>query len=117
AILSPSPRGEGRGEGHRRVHQPTVSANPFGPQIDPTQIDPTQIITIVSGLPRSGTSLMMQLLVAAGREALTDSKRAADEDNPLGYFEFEKSIELARDTSWLQKARGKVVKIVAQLLP
>jgi len=60
---------------------------------------------------------MMQLLVAAGREALTDSKRAADEDNPLGYFEFEKSTELARDTSWLQKARGKVVKIVAQLLP
>jgi predicted AlkP superfamily phosphohydrolase/phosphomutase/tetratricopeptide (TPR) repeat protein len=112
AILSPSPRGEGRGEGDRRVHQPTVSANPFGPQIDPTQI-----ITIVSGLPRSGTSLMMQLLVAAGREALTDSKRAVDEDNPLGYFEFEKSIELAKDTSWLQQARGKVVKIVAQLLP
>ena len=85
--------------------------NTFGPDIDPTQI-----ITIVSGLPRSGTSLMMQLLVAAGREALTDSKRAADEDNPLGYFEFEKSIELARDTSWLPQARGKVVKIVAQLL-
>jgi hypothetical protein len=60
---------------------------------------------------------MMQLLIAAGREALTDSKRAADEDNPLGYFEFEKSIELAKDTSWLQQARGKFVKIVAQLLP
>jgi predicted AlkP superfamily phosphohydrolase/phosphomutase/tetratricopeptide (TPR) repeat protein len=87
-------------------------ANTFAPEVDPSQI-----ITIVSGLPRSGTSLMMQLLVAAGREALTDSKRAADEDNPLGYFEFEKSIELARDTSWLQQARGKVVKIVAQLLP
>jgi predicted AlkP superfamily phosphohydrolase/phosphomutase/tetratricopeptide (TPR) repeat protein len=90
----------------------SVLANRFGPQIDTTQI-----ITIVSGLPRSGTSLMMQLLVAAGRAALTDSKRAADEDNPLGYFEFEKSIELAKDTSWLQQARGKVVKIVAQLLP
>jgi hypothetical protein len=60
---------------------------------------------------------MMQLLVAAGREALTDSKRAADEDNPLGYFEFEKAIELAKDSSWLEHARGKVVKIVAQLLP
>ena len=60
---------------------------------------------------------MMQLLVAAGRVALTDSKRVADADNPLGYFEFEKAIELAKDTSWLQQARGKVVKIVAQLLP
>jgi predicted AlkP superfamily phosphohydrolase/phosphomutase/tetratricopeptide (TPR) repeat protein len=87
-------------------------APPFGPDVDPTQI-----ITIVSGLPRSGTSLMMQLLSAAGREALTDSKRAADTDNPLGYFEFEKATELAKDTSWLQQARGKVVKIVAQLLP
>jgi predicted AlkP superfamily phosphohydrolase/phosphomutase/tetratricopeptide (TPR) repeat protein len=110
--LSPSPWGEGRGEGDRRVHQSTVSANHFG-----SEVDPAQIITIVSGLPRSGTSLMMQLLVAAGRQALTDSKRAADQDNPLGYFEFEKAIELAKDTSWLQQARGKVVKIVAQLLP
>jgi predicted AlkP superfamily phosphohydrolase/phosphomutase/tetratricopeptide (TPR) repeat protein len=84
----------------------------FGPEIDPSQI-----ITIVSGLPRSGTSLMMQLLVAAGREPLTDAKRTADADNPLGYFEFEKTTELAKDTSWLQQARGKVVKIVAQLLP
>ena len=84
----------------------------FGPEVDPTQI-----ITIVSGLPRSGTSLMMQLLVAGGREALTDAKRAADEDNPLGYLEFEKAAELAKDTSWLQQGRGKVVKIVAQLLP
>src|SRR4029077_16977405 len=84
----------------------------FGPQVDAAQI-----ITIVSGLPRSGTSMMMQLLVAAGREALTDSKRPADEDNPLGYFEFEKTLELAKDVSWLPQARGKVVKIVAQLLP
>ena len=80
-------------------------------------IDPTQIITIVSGLPRSGTSLMMQLLVAGGREALTDAKRPSDEDNPLGYFEFEKAIQLAKDVSWLAQARGKIVKIVAQLLP
>jgi predicted AlkP superfamily phosphohydrolase/phosphomutase/tetratricopeptide (TPR) repeat protein len=81
------------------------------------EVDPTQVITIVSGLPRSGTSLMMQLLVAAGRQALADAKRAADEDNPLGYFEFEKATELAKDNSWLNQARGKVVKIVAQLLP
>ena len=81
------------------------------------EVDPRQIITVVSGLPRSGTSMMMQLLVAAGREALADAKRAADEDNPLGYFEFEKTVHLAKDASWVPQARGKVVKLVAQLLP
>ncbi len=83
----------------------------------PETLDRSQIITVVSGLPRSGTSLMMQLLVAAGREALTDHKRGADADNPLGYYEFEQVLDLARDTSWIPQARGKVVKIVAQLLP
>src|SRR5206468_12634935 len=82
-----------------------------------TTSNPSQIITVVSGLPRSGTSLMMQLLTAAGRETLSDGKRAADEDNPLGYFEFEKTPELAKDISWLPQARGKAVKVVAQLLP
>jgi len=80
-------------------------------------VDSRQIVTVVSGLPRSGTSMMMQILVAAGREVLTDGKRVADEDNPQGYFEFEKTLELARNSSWLPQARGKVVKIVAQLLP
>jgi predicted AlkP superfamily phosphohydrolase/phosphomutase/tetratricopeptide (TPR) repeat protein len=80
-------------------------------------VDPKQIITVVSGLPRSGTSLMMQLLVAAGREALTDGKRSADADNPLGYYEFAQVLDLAKDVSWIPQARGKVVKIVAQLLP
>jgi len=91
---------------------PSDSPSPFD-----STIDPAGIITIVSGLPRSGTSMMMQLLVAAGREALTDSKRVPDEDNPLGYFEFEKTIDLAKDISWVPQARGKVVKVVAQLLP
>jgi predicted AlkP superfamily phosphohydrolase/phosphomutase/tetratricopeptide (TPR) repeat protein len=80
-------------------------------------VDRRQIITVVSGLPRSGTSLMMQLLVAAGRVAWTDGKRGADADNPLGYYEHEKTLELAKDDSWVPNARGKVVKIVAQLLP
>ena len=61
--------------------------------------------------------MMMQLLAAGGKEVLTDAKRSADEDNPLGYLEFEKAQNLARDVSWLPQARGKVVKIVAQLLP
>jgi predicted AlkP superfamily phosphohydrolase/phosphomutase/tetratricopeptide (TPR) repeat protein len=81
------------------------------------EVEPQQIITVVSGLPRSGTSLMMQLLVAAGREALTDGKRGADADNPLGYYEYEQVLDLAKDVSWIPQARGKVVKIVAQLLP
>jgi predicted AlkP superfamily phosphohydrolase/phosphomutase/tetratricopeptide (TPR) repeat protein len=89
-----------------------VEPQKFGPEIESSRI-----ITVVSGLPRSGTSMMMQLLVAAGREALTDSKRAADEDNPLGYLEFEKTLGLAKDVSWIPQARGKVIKIVAQLLP
>jgi tetratricopeptide (TPR) repeat protein len=85
---------------------------PFGPAVDQEKI-----ITVVSGLPRSGTSMMMQLLAAGGVEPLTDGKRAADADNPLGYFEFEKALELAKDSSWISQARGKAVKIVAQLLP
>jgi predicted AlkP superfamily phosphohydrolase/phosphomutase/tetratricopeptide (TPR) repeat protein len=78
---------------------------------------PNHTITIVSGLPRSGTSMMMQILVAAGREALTDCERPADDDNPLGYFEYRPATNLAKDVSWLPLARGKVVKVVAQLLP
>src|SRR5438874_3601406 len=61
--------------------------------------------------------MMMQILAAAGREALTDGRRIADDDNPIGYFEFEKTLDLAKDVSWLPQARGKVVKIVAQLIP
>jgi predicted AlkP superfamily phosphohydrolase/phosphomutase/tetratricopeptide (TPR) repeat protein len=85
---------------------------PFG-----DDVDVPQIITIVSGLPRSGTSMMMQFLAAAGREALTDNQRAADADNPLGYLEFEPTLNLGKDVSWLPQARGKAIKVVAQLLP
>jgi predicted AlkP superfamily phosphohydrolase/phosphomutase len=85
---------------------------PFNPAVDRSRI-----ITVVSGLPRSGTSLMMQLLVAAGIAPMTDSRRAPDEDNPLGYFELEKTLSLAKDNSWIPESRGKAIKIVAQLLP
>ena len=73
-------------------------------------------LTIVSGLPRSGTSMMMSALVAGGLQALTDNIRTADEDNPKGYFELEKVKELDRDNSWLEDAGGKVVKIISALL-
>jgi hypothetical protein len=74
------------------------------------------LITIVSGLPRSGTSMMMKMLTAGGMEALTDNLRTADEDNPKGYFEFEKVKQLEKDSSWLQGASGKAIKIVSTFL-
>lgn len=73
-------------------------------------------ITIVSGLPRSGTSLMLQMLEAGGMDILTDGIRKADEDNPRGYYEFEKVKDLEKDTSWLDQCEGKVIKIVSLLL-
>jgi len=79
--------------------------------------DPSQIITIVTGLPRSGTSMMMQMLIAGGISPLTDSQRKADASNPKGYFEYDKATQLRSDSSWIGEASGKVVKIVAQLLP
>lgn len=73
-------------------------------------------VVIVSGLPRSGTSLMMQLLHAGGIPALTDHLRTADTDNPRGYYEFERVKKVKDDAAWLPDARGKVVKMVSQLL-
>jgi predicted AlkP superfamily phosphohydrolase/phosphomutase/tetratricopeptide (TPR) repeat protein len=73
-------------------------------------------IIIVSGLPRSGTSLMMQMLSAGGIEPLTDEKREADKSNPKGYYEYEPVKSLHRDNSWLGKAQNKSLKVVAPLL-
>jgi len=73
-------------------------------------------IVIVSGLPRSGTSLMMQLLEAGGGEVVTDGKRVADADNPRGYHEFERVKKIKEDVAWLPEIRGKAVKMVSQLL-
>ncbi|HUP03953.1 MAG TPA: alkaline phosphatase family protein [Bryobacteraceae bacterium] len=79
--------------------------------------DRSQVVTIVAGLPRSGTSMMMQLLAAAGIAPYTDARRTPDEDNPRGYFEHEQAAGVHRDASWIPRARGKAVKIVAHLLP
>ena len=73
-------------------------------------------ITIVSGLPRSGTSMMMMMLQAGGMDVLTDNIRRADEDNPKGYYEFERVKEIEHDKSWLPLAEGKVVKMISALL-
>jgi hypothetical protein len=77
----------------------------------------TEIITIVSGLPRSGTSMMMKMLEAGGIPPLTDEIRMADKDNPKGYYEFERVKQLDKgDTAWLELASGKAVKVIAALL-
>ncbi|HLB25802.1 MAG TPA: adenylyl-sulfate kinase, partial [Nitrospirota bacterium] len=74
-------------------------------------------VTIVSGLPRTGTSLMMKMLEAGGMPVVTDSIRGADVDNPNGYYEFEKVKEIKKDKAWLMDARGKAFKMVSMLLP
>jgi hypothetical protein len=74
------------------------------------------MITIISGLPRSGTSLMMQMLAAGGLEPLTDGKRAADASNPRGYLEWEKTKTLASNPSCIAEAEGKAVKVISSLL-
>jgi hypothetical protein len=81
-----------------------------------TQKNQTDFITIVSGLPRSGTSLMMQMIHAGGVPAITDGIRVADSDNPRGYYEFEAVKKTRQDPSWLKSAPGKVVKMVHVLL-
>jgi hypothetical protein len=72
-------------------------------------------IIIVTGLPRSGTSLMMQVLNNAGLTILHDGKREKDESNPEGYFELEAVKGIVADNSFLKDAPGKVVKVVCPL--
>ena len=75
-------------------------------------------VIVVSGLPRSGTSMMMKMLDAAKLPIMTDHERTADEDNPKGYFEFERVKDLKQETdkAWVRAARGKVLKVISHLL-
>lgn len=75
-------------------------------------------IVVVSGLPRSGTSMMMNMLSAGGVPAVTDGEREADVDNPKGYFEVErvKDLEKETDKSYVRECRGKVLKVISFLL-
>lgn len=73
-------------------------------------------VYIVSGLPRSGTSMMMQMLHRGGLPVLTDHVRTADEDNPRGYYELERVKQTKDDPAWVREARGKVVKLISRLL-
>lgn len=73
-------------------------------------------VYVASGLPRSGTSMAMRMLVAGGLPALADDRRGADSDNPRGYFELEAVKGTAADASWVGAAPGRVVKVISHLL-
>ncbi len=74
------------------------------------------MITVVSGLPRSGTSMMMKMLEAGGVPVLTDNIRTADEDNIKGYYEDERVKQLEENNRWVGEAEGKAVKVISFLL-
>ena len=82
----------------------------------PAHTESDEFVTVVTGLPRSGTSMMMQMLQAAGLDPLADELRQPDADNPLGYFELKAATQLRDDPSWVAGAGGRAVKVVAQLL-
>lgn len=48
---------------------------------------------------------------------LSDGLRQPDEDNPRGYGEYEPAKQLQSDARWIERARGRAVKIVAPLVP
>jgi hypothetical protein len=76
-------------------------------------------ITVVSGYPRSGTSLMMQMLAAGGMPVLADEFKKPDAHNPRGYFEYERALKLGSEdetTAWVAEAPGKAVKVIAYQL-
>lgn len=88
----------------------------FGDNADDASPE-AEMIVVVSGLPRSGTSMMMKLVEAGGIPVLIDGIRTADDDNPKGYYEFERVKALDKgDTAWLPDAQGKVVKVISALL-
>jgi len=74
-------------------------------------------IVVVSGLPRSGTSMMMRMLAEGGLPVITDELRRPDSDNPNGYFEFETVRQMSKgNVSWLANSGGKAVKVISALL-
>jgi predicted AlkP superfamily phosphohydrolase/phosphomutase/tetratricopeptide (TPR) repeat protein len=110
-----------------RDRQPERPA-PIAAQAEQATIEPTTLpmdevmpplgddVLVVSGLPRSGTSMLMQMLSAGGVPILTDHERDADEDNPRGYFELEAVKTMFRQEDWVKDAKGKALKVVAPLV-
>ena len=81
-----------------------------------TKLKLAEYIIIVSGLPRSGTSMMMRMLAAGGLDIVADEIRKADDDNPHGYYELEQVKKIDKDPSFLDNCYGKAVKIISLLL-
>jgi hypothetical protein len=94
----------------------SVNMTPFGQLV--RRLRYGKAIVIVSGLPRSGTSMAMKMLEGGGIPILADGIRTADISNPKGYYEFEpvKELDKGGDLAWLAEARGKAVKIISFLL-
>ncbi len=104
----------------KKIYEPSENAESTTLELSELQsraIDLKDPIIVVSGLPRSGTSLMMQMLDAGGVPVFTDKQRTADESNPRGYYEHEAVKKLRKDKKWLSNATGKSVKIISHLLP
>lgn len=78
---------------------------------------PREFVTVVSGVPRSGTSLVMQMLAAGGIEPVTDGVRREDADNPRGYLEYAAVKRLPEHAEWVSGARGRAVKVIHLLVP
>jgi hypothetical protein len=78
--------------------------------------DTAEFVTVVSGLPRSGTSMMMRMLNQGGLPAFSDRLRRADDDNPNGYYEFEPVKALHEAKSWVPDARGHALKVIYKLV-
>ena len=98
------------------MHLLTAMANPVSSFL--RKLKYGDDVIVVSGLPRSGTSMMMKMLDAAALPIMTDNERAADEDNPKGYFEYArvKDLKDEADKSWVREARGQVLKVISHLL-
>lgn len=108
-------RQEARHRAIDRAIDRASSGQESAPEVQPDAGPPLEFL-LVSGLPRSGTSLMMQMLAAAGIPVLTDGERAKDPDNPEGYYEWERIKLLGRRPEILREAAGKTLKVIAPLL-
>jgi predicted AlkP superfamily phosphohydrolase/phosphomutase/tetratricopeptide (TPR) repeat protein len=107
-----SGRASARPAAAERVETAAPISKPAVTELPPLE----ESLIVVTGLPRSGTSMLMQMLAAGGLDVVSDGLRTADEDNPRGYLEFERVKNLLKDSNWLFEGRGKAIKIVAPLL-
>jgi len=106
---------------HSQKKKEEISHSPETSETSVTEAGKTESaksdpIIIVSGLPRSGTSLMMQILLAGGLSLCEDHARPADENNPRGFAEDSRVMQLTRNSNWVPEARGKALKVIAPLL-